>query len=99
MDDYLEQIAKVAMCKKDPAYGLDPEFTWISVNALLLIGCLKCSGLDSQKAEVFYRVVQPEMTDRILIFDKDIRMAIFFLTCRATILEYMQKDLIKTSSS
>ena len=60
--------------------GLDPDFIWLSVNALILIGCLKCRGKDSEKAHVFYRVVSPEMTDRILVFDKDIRMAIFFLT-------------------
>ena len=70
VDDYLEQIGLVAECKREPVYGLDPDFTWISVNALLLIGCLKCSGADSQKAEVFYRIVQPEMTDRILVFDE-----------------------------
>ena len=32
------------------------------------------------------------MSDRILVFDKDIRMAIFFLTNLATILEQMQKE-------
>ena len=76
-----------------PANGLDPEFKWISINALILIGCLKCSGRDSQKAEAFYRVVQPEMGDRVLIFDKDIRMCIFFLCNLATILEFMQRNL------
>ena len=79
----------------DPDSGLDPEFNWISINALVLIGCLKCSGMDSQKAEVFYRVVQPEMGNRVLIFDKDIRMSIFFLTNLATILELMQRNLRK----
>ena len=79
----------------DPDMGLDQEFNWISINALVLIGCLKCSGRDSQKAEVFYRVVQPEMGNRVLIFDKDIRMSIFFLTNLATILEFMQRNLRK----
>ena len=88
----MEQIKEQKTAKKDPFHGLDQEFTWINVNALILIGCLKCSGTDSQKAEVFYRVIQPEMSDRILVFDKDIRMAIFFLTNLATILEQMQKE-------
>ena len=65
------------------------------MNALLLIACLKCSGRDSQKAEVFYRVVSPEMTDRILVFDQDIKMAIFFLTNTATILEFMLRKLVR----
>ena len=37
------------------------------------------------------------MSDRVLVFDQDIRMAIFFLTNRATILEFMQKSMIKKS--
>ena len=32
------------------------------------------------------------MSDKITIYDKDIRMAIFFLTNLATILEQMQKE-------
>ena len=83
------------MAKNDPALGLDPEFVWISVNALVLIGILKCKGTDSQKAAVFYRVVQPEMTNRILIKDKDIRMSMFFLTNLTTILEFMQLNMVK----
>lgn len=77
------------MAIKDEEFGLDQDFNWINVNALLLIGCLRCSGTDSQKGEVFYRIVQPEMTHRVLVFDKDIKMAIFFLTNLATILEQM----------
>ena len=69
--------------------GLDREFHWISVNALILIGCLQCIGSDKHKADVFYRVVQPEMTHHVLVFDKDIRMAIFFMTNLATILRFM----------
>ena len=37
------------------------------------------------------------MSDRILVFDKDIRMAIFFLTNLATILEQMQKEQMDPS--
>ena len=93
VDDYLEQIEQQSALKRHPENGLDSEFSWISINALILIGCLKCSGKDSQKAEAFYRVVQPEMGDRVLIFDKDIRMCIFFLCNLATILEFMQRNL------
>lgn len=81
------------MLKKDPEVGLDPNYEWISINALMLIGCLKCSGLDSHKAQVFYRVVQPEMIQRVMFSDKDIRISIFFLCNLATILEFMLADL------
>ena len=47
--------------------GLDPELNWVNVNALILIGCLKCGGSDRAKGEVFYRVVQPEMGKRVLL--------------------------------
>jgi len=63
-----------------------------------LIGCLKCGGKDSEKADAFYRVVQPEMGERVLIFDKDIKMCIFFLVNLATILELMQRNLGRDSS-
>ena len=91
VDDFVAQVQEQERLKRDARRGLDPAFEWVSINALVLIGCLKCSGSDSQKAEVFYRVVQPEMTDRILIFDRDIRLAVFFLTCLVTILEFMQR--------
>ena len=90
VDDYLEQIQQQQDAKLDPTIGLDPELVWISVNALILIGILKCQGTDSEKASVFYRVVAPEMSHRVLVFDKDIRMSIFFLTNLTTILEFMQ---------
>ena len=35
------------------------------------------------------------MTDRVLVFDRDIRMAIFFLTNLATILRFMQLNILK----
>ena len=47
VDDFLEQIEQQRLAKLDPIDGLDPEFKWISVTALILIGCLKCAGLDS----------------------------------------------------
>ena len=97
VDDYVEEIEMQALAMSDPETGLDPDSDWISVNALILIGCLKCSGSDKQKGDVFYRVVQPEMGNRVLCQDRDIRMAIFFLTNLATILEYMQHRITPTS--
>ena len=72
---------------------MDQEFCWISINALILIGILNCSGSDTQNAEVFFRVVQPEMHERILVVDKDIRMSIFFMANMATILQQMQSHM------
>ena len=46
VDVYIEEIEKQAAAIKDPALGLDRDFNWINVNALILIGCLKCSGSD-----------------------------------------------------
>ena len=66
VDDYVEEIEMQALAMSDPETGLDPDSDWISVNALILIGCLKCSGSDKQKGDVFYRVVQPEMGNRVL---------------------------------
>ncbi len=37
------------------------------------------------------------MTTRVIVYDKDIRMSIFFLTNLATILEFMQKRMILRS--
>ena len=96
VDDYIEQIYRQRDLKKDPRQGLDPEFIWISISALMLIGILKCKGTDSEKAAVFYRVVQPEMTPRVLVKDRDIRMSIFFLTNLTTILEFMQVNMVKS---
>ena len=87
---YHDQLNEQRRAKLHHGTGLDLEFTWISVNALILIGCLKCKGTDHQKSEVFYRVVQPEMTTRVLCFDRDIKMSVFFLTNMATVLEFMQ---------
>lgn len=67
---------------------------WISVDALLLLGCLHCNGLDSDKAEVFTRIVAPEYDNLVLLVDKDLRMSMMFLITSATILEQMIRDLI-----
>ena len=39
------------------------------------------------------------MTHRVLVFDNDIRMAIFFLTNLATILRFMQLNILKMGES
>lgn len=67
---------------------------WISVDALLLLGCLHCNGPDSDKAEVFTRIVAPEYDNVVLLVDKDLRMSMMFLITSATILEQMIRDLI-----
>ena len=68
---------------------------WISVDALLLFGCLHCGGLDSEKAQVFTRVVAPELDDMIYYKDKDLHMSMLFLVTAATILEQMIYDIIQ----
>ena len=55
------KIKEQKVAKKLEINGLDPNEDWLSVTALLLIGCLNCPGSDLEKAEVFLRVVQPEM--------------------------------------
>lgn len=98
VDSYLDQIQAVKQAKIGPD-GLDPECSWFSVNALVLFGILKCSGSDSQKAQAFYRVIQPEFTHLVLVYDKDIKMAVFFLTSLATILESAQIQLAKSGAT
>ena len=69
--------------------------TWISLSGLMLIGCLHCNGTYAEKAEVFMRIVQPSMAQHILVVDKELRMAIFFLTNLATVLSYMQHKVAR----
>ena len=66
----------------------------ISIEALLLYGCLFCLGLDSEKAAVFHRCVALEFNDVITQSDKDLKAALKFLILSATIMEEMQLDLI-----
>lgn len=42
VDSYLDDIDAITKAKLDPVNELDPEFEWISVSALLLLGILKC---------------------------------------------------------
>ena len=44
---------------------------------------------------MFYRVIQPEMKKRVLCNDKDFRLALFFISLLSTILNLMQKDMIR----
>ena len=46
---------------------------------------------------MFLRVVQPEMQRRVLIQDKDIRMAVFFMTNISTILLYLTTKQVRDS--
>ena len=62
------------------------------------MGCLNCAGSDGQLADVFYRVVQPESLPRVLQTDKDIQIAIFFLTSLSTILNYMLTQITAEST-
>ena len=71
-----------------------PSQSEISVNSLLLMGILRCRGSYKDKAEVFQRVVQPEGQRRIMITDKDIRLALYFMTSLATILQMMQNQMV-----
>ena len=70
----------------------------ISIDALILLGCVQCGGIDEQKAEVFHRVVQPEMLSQIPISDNDVREALHFMISTATILEEMTRDMMRRPS-
>ena len=60
------------------------------------MGIVKCSGSDSENAEVFYRIIQPGMQERVLAIDRDLRMSIFFMVNLSTILSLMQKTMIRS---
>ena len=66
----------------------------ISIDALILLGCLRCGGDKRDKAEVFHRVVNPEMTTMTLT-DKDLKTALFFMVSIATILEEMTQEMMR----
>lgn len=82
---------------KVPVY-LPPCDQWISVDALLLLGCVRCSGYDSEKASVFHRVVAPQQQDVVTITDTDLKEALRFMISTATILEEMERDFIEHPS-
>ena len=66
----------------------------ISVEALLIYGCIFCLGFYSEKASVFARCIAPDSNSVITITDKDLKVALRFLFISATILEEMQLDLM-----
>lgn len=71
---------------------------WISVDALLLLGCLHCGGFDTEKAQVFHRVVAPEYEDLVLVADRDLQKSMMFMISAATILEQMTREIIEHPS-
>ena len=73
---------------------IEPNDTWISVDALLLLGCVHCEGFDSQCSAVFHRIVAPEFDDIISITDRDLQTALRFMIITATILEEMTREMI-----
>ena len=99
VETFFEKIAEIEAGKYAEHNELDPECNWISINALVLIGCINCEGRDYEKAQVFYRVVQPAMLPRIFVTNQDIRMALFFVTNLSTILHYMSKKVSKEGSA
>ena len=69
------------------------------MDALLLFGCLHCSGFDSEKAAVFHRVIAPEFDEMVYIKDKDLRKSMLFLITAATILEQMICEMMEKPGS
>jgi len=67
----------------------------ISIDALILLACLRCQGSYRQKAEVFHRVVSPEMQQNLNVTDTDLRKCVHFLISIATILEEMTREMQK----
>ena len=65
----------------------------ISLDAILLLGCLSCYGSSSKKAEVFTRIIAPEIDPHITAADKDFYKAITFMICLAISIEQLKKDL------
>lgn len=94
VDTYLSDLDEQEVAKRNAVNGLDSEFQWINICALLLYGILNCSSTDAQNAQVFFRIIEPSLPNEISCTDKDIRMSLFFMTNLATILFAMQKDLV-----
>ena len=74
---------------------LAPEEQWISIDALVLLGCVRCCGYDSEKAQVFHRVVAPQQQDVVTITDTDLKDALRFMISTSTILEEMERDFVE----
>ena len=67
----------------------------ISIDALILLACVQCSGSERTKAEVFSRVFAPEMEEYINLNDKDLKVAFHFMISTATMFEEMVRDIAK----
>lgn len=67
----------------------------ISIDALILLGCFQCAGTDTEKAEVFVRVVTPEMQKYIMVSDSDLTTALHFMISLATVLEEMTREMMR----
>ena len=67
---------------------------WVSIEAVLLLGCVHCKGQDSDKAAVFHRIVAPEYCSDITVHDRDVKTAFDFMIVCATILEEMTRDFM-----
>ena len=70
----------------------------ISLDAIILLACVQCEGSDTDKAEVFLRVVSPEMLDHIVSIDKDLRTAVHFMITISTIFEEMTREISRNPS-
>ena len=73
---------------------VDVGQTWISVDALLLLGLLQCPGSNLEKAKCFYMIVQPSYDAYITYQDRDLQRALHFLISLSTVLEEMTQDMI-----
>ena len=96
-DDPLNQsrkIQSIVSTVKVPIYER-PEDHWISVDALILLGCVRCCGYNSEKAQVFHRVVAPQQYDVVSITDTDLSDALRFMISTSTILEEMERDFVE----
>ena len=67
----------------------------ISIDALILLACVQCSGSDRTKSEVFGRVFAPEMGEHVNQSDKDLKLAFHYMVSTVTIFEEMVRDLAK----
>lgn len=67
----------------------------ISIDALILLGCFQCGGSDLEKAEVFQRVVSPELHSNLSVSDRDLRTAFHFMISLATVLEEMTREIVR----
>lgn len=69
------------------------------MDALILFGCVHCSGSGSEKAAVFYRVVMPAYETAIQFSNKDLRKSFLFMVNTATIFEELTRDLIEAPTA